>query len=115
MNNSPKIKKLLEYYHNKQFDEAENLALMMTIELHDHPIPWQVLGAIFSQTGRKSEAVDAHLKALQISPENPQAHNNYGITLQELGRFDEAGPCHALTNLELSNRFDTRYASNPGA
>jgi len=90
VNNSPKIKKILEHYHNRQFDEAENLALMMTIELHDHPIPWQVLGAIYSQTGRKSEAVDANLKALQISPENPQAHNNYGITLQELGRFDEA-------------------------
>ena len=90
MNSSPNIKKLLEYYQNRKFDEAEKLALQMTIELIEHPVPWQVLGAIFSQTGRKSKAMDANLKALQIAPHNPQAHNNYGITLQELGRFNEA-------------------------
>ena len=90
MNITSDIKNLLHHYQNKQFDKAEKLALEMTVKFSDHPLPWKVLGAIFSQTSRKSKAIDANKKALQLAPKDHQTHNNLGITLQELGRFNEA-------------------------
>ncbi len=90
MNSTSDIKNLLNHYQNKQFDKAEELALEMTIKFSDHPLPWKVLGAIFSQTSRKSKAIDANKKALQLEPKDHQTHNNLGITLQELSRFNEA-------------------------
>ena len=42
------------------------------------------------QTGRKSEAVNANQKAVELSPQDAEAHYNLGITLQELGRLEEA-------------------------
>jgi Flp pilus assembly protein TadD len=90
MNNSDKIKDIIKHYQNRKFDKAEKLALLMTVEFPENPIPWKVLGAIFSQTGRKSEAINVNQKAIELTPDDPQLHNNLGITFQEQGRFDEA-------------------------
>lgn len=90
MDSTSHIKNLLSYYQKKQFDRAEELALEMTVKFSDLPLPWKVLGAIFSQTDRKSKAIKANKKALQLAPEDHQTHNNLGITLQELSRFNEA-------------------------
>ena len=42
------------------------------------------------QTDRRSEAVDANQKAVALSPQDAEACNNLGVTLQELGRLEEA-------------------------
>jgi len=81
---------LLEHYQRGRFDDAEKLAISITQEFPTHQFGWKVLGAIFGQIGRTSEALNANQKAVALSPEDAEAHNNLGNTLKDLGRFDEA-------------------------
>ncbi len=81
---------LLEHYQNGRFGEAEKLAISLTKEFPKHQFGWKILGAVFGQSGRNSEAVNANQKAVALSSQDADAHNNLGITLQKLGRLDEA-------------------------
>ena len=76
------IGNLLEHYQNGRFGEVERLAVSITQEFPQHPFGWKVLGAVLGQTGRKSEAVDANQTAIVLSPQDAEAHNNLGNTLQ---------------------------------
>ena len=84
------LSSLLECYQNGRFDAAEKLAVSITNEFPKCQFGWKVLGAVLSQTGRKSEAVDAFQKVIALSPQDSAAHSNLGVTLKELGRLDEA-------------------------
>ncbi len=86
----PKLSNLLEYYKNRQFGDAEKLAISIIHEFPKHPFSWKVLGAILAQTGRKLEALNANQNLLAISPQDAEAHYNLGIILKELGRLEEA-------------------------
>jgi tetratricopeptide (TPR) repeat protein len=81
---------LLEHYQNGRLSDAEKLATSISQEFPSNNFSWKILGAVFKATGRKSEAVDANLTAVALSPQDAKAHSNLGITLQELGRLDEA-------------------------
>jgi Flp pilus assembly protein TadD len=90
---SPKdteINALLLTYQNKQFNEAEKLAVSLTEEFPKHPFAWKVLGALLGATDRKSEAVDANQTAVALSPQDAAARSNLGVMLQELGKLNEA-------------------------
>ena len=84
------LSSLLEHYQNGRFEEVENLAVSITQNFPKHQFGWKVLGAVFGTTGRNSKAVDANLKAVELSPQDAEAHNNLGNTLHEKGRLDEA-------------------------
>ncbi|MDB9926881.1 tetratricopeptide repeat protein, partial [Hyphomicrobiales bacterium] len=84
------LSNLLEYYQNGRFNDAEKLAVSITNEFPKHQFGWKVLGAIFGQTGKNSEAAHANQTAVALSPQDAEAHYNLGITLKELGRLDEA-------------------------
>ena len=81
---------LLEYYKKRQFGDAERLAISITKKFPKHQLSWKVLGAVLSQTGRKSEAVFAHKTAVALYPQDAEAYSNLGIALKELGRLEEA-------------------------
>ena len=82
--------RLLEHYQTGKYDDAETLAVYITQEFPYHHFGWKVLGAILGQTSRISEAVNANQKSVELAPQDAEAHYNLGITLQELGRLDEA-------------------------
>jgi tetratricopeptide (TPR) repeat protein len=84
------INALLEHYQKKRFDLAVNLAKDLTQIYPDHQFGWKVLGAVFKQTGQLQESLFASHKAVEISPEDAEAHNNLGMTLKELGRLEDA-------------------------
>ena len=114
------ISNLLEHYQNGRFSDAEKLAVHITQDFPKHQFAWKVLGAVLGATGRKSEAVDANQKAVALSPQDAEAHNNLGITLKELGRLDEAEASYnqaialkpdladAHRNLTLMKKFDAQ-------
>jgi Tfp pilus assembly protein PilF len=81
---------LIVLYKNKQFDEAEKVAVSLTERFPKHPFLWSMLSALFEQSGRYSEAVDANQTAVALSPRDAEAHNNLGVTLKELGKLNEA-------------------------
>ena len=91
------LNSLLEHYQNGRFGDAEKLALVITQEFPKHQFGWKVLGAVFGQTGRKSEAVDANQTAVTLSPQDVQAHYNLGNSLQKLGRLEEAEASYTQT------------------
>ena len=84
------LSSLSECYKSGQYDIAEQFALLLTQEFPSHQFGWKILGALYGQTGRNSEAVNANQTAVELSPQDAEAHNNLGINLKELGRLDEA-------------------------
>ena len=88
------LSSLLEHYKNKQFGDAEKLAISITHEFPKHPFGWKVLGAVLAQTGRKSEALNTNQNVVALSPQDAEAHYNLGITLKELNRLEEAEVCY---------------------
>ena len=114
------ISTLLEHYLNGRFSDAEKLAVRITQDFPKRQFAWKVLGAVLEATGRKSEAVDANQKAVALSPQDAEAHNNLGITLKALGRLDEAEASYnqaialksdyaeAHRNLTLMKKFDAQ-------
>jgi tetratricopeptide (TPR) repeat protein len=84
------LSSLLEHYQNGRYDDAENIALLITQEFPKHQFSWKVLGALFGQSGRSSEAVNANQAATALSPQDADAHYNLGNTLRALSRLEEA-------------------------
>lgn len=84
------VDKLLSYYQNGKYLEAEKLALTFTQEFPKHPLSWKILGSIYRQTDRLLEALDAHKNAVLLAPGDFLAHNNYANALKDLGSLDEA-------------------------
>ncbi len=85
---------LLQAYQAGRLNDAEKLALSLTQNSPAHPLGWTVLGAVFAQTGKQSEALIINQKVVKITPRDAQAHSNLGVTLKELGRLEEAEASH---------------------
>jgi tetratricopeptide (TPR) repeat protein len=84
------LNNLIELFKNGRYEDAEKLAISMTQEFPENQFAWDVLGAVFGQTGRKSEAINAHQRAVQLAPQHAGFHYNLGKTLQKVGRLEEA-------------------------
>ena len=87
---SSELKTLLECFQNKQYDDAEKLALSLTERFEIHPFGWKVLGAVFNQTGRLTEGLDACQKSVELDPKNAENHNNLGNVFHKLGQLEDA-------------------------
>ena len=81
---------LLKHYQSGRYGEAEKLAVTITQKFPKYQFGWKVLGAVFVATSRKSEALNANQKVVQLGPKDAEAHSNLGNALQVLGRLDEA-------------------------
>ena len=81
---------LLAHYQNRELVEAEALALSITQEFPGHKFAWKVLGVLLGQTGRITEAVKAHRRAVELDSLDAEAHSNLGVVLQKLGRLEDA-------------------------
>ena len=84
------IDNLIKQYQSGQYEEAEKLAKSFTQQFPEHPFGWKILGAVFTQMGKLTEALHANQKKVQLSPHAPETHNDLANTLQALGRFDQA-------------------------
>ena len=81
------LRRLLDYYQNGLYDDAEKIALSITYRFPEHPFGWKVLGAVFGQLGKKFEAASANKKLVILSPQDSEAHNILG---HEIGRSTQA-------------------------
>jgi Tfp pilus assembly protein PilF len=84
------INTLLEHYKKGRYDLVQNLATTLTQQYPSHPFCWKLLGALFKQTGKLQDSLIANQRAVAISPNDAESHNNLGDTLQELGRLEDA-------------------------
>jgi tetratricopeptide (TPR) repeat protein/2-polyprenyl-3-methyl-5-hydroxy-6-metoxy-1,4-benzoquinol methylase len=84
------ISGMLEHYQKGRLDLAENLAKIITLKYPHHQLSWEVLGAVFKQTGRLQESLITNQRLVAISPNDAAAHYNLGNTLKELGKLEDA-------------------------
>jgi tetratricopeptide (TPR) repeat protein/cephalosporin hydroxylase len=103
------LNNLIEYYRTGQYGDAESLALSITQEYPKHQFSWKVLGALYGQSGRNSEAVNANQEAVVLSPQDAEAHSNLGNTLKELGRLDEAEASYTKSIALKPDYADAHY------
>jgi len=88
------INALLLLFNQKRYTEAATLAQTMTEQFPYYGLGWKVLGAVFKQTGRSATALAPMKKAAELSPNDVEAYNNLGNTLQDLGHLGEAEACY---------------------
>ena len=90
--NPPKdlLNNLIDHYQNRRFDDAESLSLKITQSFPKNQLAWNVLGAVLGAKGKWTEAVLAMQRAVELSPGDAEAHTNLAVSLQELGRLEEA-------------------------
>ena len=84
------LSSLLGHYQKGRYYEAEKLARSLSIQFPHHILSWKILGAVLKKTDRLSEAVFIGEKTIQVTPEDAEAHFNFGNTLRDLGRLEEA-------------------------
>ena len=84
------LNSLFKHYQTGRYDDAEMLALSITKAFPKHQFAWKLLGAALKRMGKNSEAVNANSQAVQLAPQDAEAHYNLGVTLRELGRLEEA-------------------------
>ena len=102
------LNNLLKYYQDRQFTNAEKLALSITKEYPDDQFAWKVLGAIFSLTGRFTEALEVNKKSIVLLPSDAEAYNNLGNTFNELGKTLDAKESYEKA-IELKPEFAESY------
>ena len=84
------LTKLLESFKNKEYKEAERLAIIISKKFPKHQFSWKILGALYSQTGRLFESLDAKKKAVDLNPDDHESHYNLGNTLKDLDMLEDA-------------------------
>jgi len=84
------LQNLINHYQNEQYGDAENLAILLTQQFPSHSFSWKILGGIYKELGRMTDALAAGKKAVELDPGDDEAHNSKGVIFEELGRFDEA-------------------------
>lgn len=91
--NPLEVEKLVKLFGEKNWGQAEPLALSLT---HRFPIDaygWKVLGAIYQRQGKHTESVHSSQQALRLAPDDAATHNNLGTSLLGLNRLVEAKKC----------------------
>ena len=81
---------LLEHYRASRYSDTEKLAKEITQLFPGHQLGWKVLSAVLKQTGRAAESIVPMQKAVQIAPQDAEAHSNLGAILLELGDITAA-------------------------
>ena len=84
------LNKLIKYYQDRQFVDAEKLAVSITKEFPQHQFAWKVLGLILIQIGRLSESLISTQKSVELNPLDSEAYYNLGIVFKGLNRSNEA-------------------------
>ena len=84
------INYIIKLFSNGKYKEAEKITKRLTKNFPGHSFGWKALAAIYCQTGSISKALIPNQQAVNLSPNDAEAHSNLGNIFKELGRFKEA-------------------------
>ena len=97
---------LLATYQKGQHLTTEIAARLFMDDFPDHPLGWQVLGAVLHDAGKLEDALAVKLQTVERLPQDANAHNNLAFTQLALG--DHAG---ALRSARAALAIDPEHAS----
>jgi len=80
----------IRHYNAGAFDEAAPLFSRFAKINPRHFAAWFYRGVTAAQQGDDRAAIKHLNKAISLKPNSPDAHNNLGLSLKTLGRFNEA-------------------------
>ena len=84
------LRNLLSLYQNKDYANAENLALSISQKYPNHKYAWKILAAVFEQTNRNLEALKANQNALKIDPYDPEIYLCLGNNFHHQDKLEDA-------------------------
>lgn len=84
------LNNLLSFFQNKDYVNAENLALSITQKYPTHKYAWKILAAVLEQTNRISDALKANQNALVIDPDDPEIYLCLGNNYLRQEKLDDA-------------------------
>lgn len=87
--------------------------MSITKDFPQYQLGWKILGSVLRQTDRIEEAINANKKAVEISPQDADAHNNLGISYKAMGKFSHAKE-RFLKAISLRQNYPEAY-NNLGA
>jgi tetratricopeptide (TPR) repeat protein len=102
------IDNLQKFFQDKSYVAAEKLAMSMIKEFPKYQFGWKILGSILNQTNRLEKALKINLKAIELLPEDFQAHYNIGNTYKKLDEFNKAEKSY-LKSIELKSDYFFTY------
>ncbi|HEX3694587.1 MAG TPA: tetratricopeptide repeat protein [Polyangia bacterium] len=79
-----------EHYTAREYDKAEALLSRLARERLAYADVYQMLGVIYHQQGRLSDAESMFQEALRINPGYTEAALNLAVTYNDLGKYREA-------------------------
>ena len=82
------INQLVALFSAGRYAELENRACLLVEQYPDSGFAWMVLGASLKMQNK--DALRALQRAAELSPNDVEAHNNLGVSLQESGQSDGA-------------------------
>ena len=83
-------RELLNYYQNKDFAKAQDLARLMIKKFPKNNLSWQILSFIHIEKGKIKDAYEALSEANKIDPKDFKVLVNLGSILFKLGKFEDA-------------------------
>lgn len=88
--NPREIATLVALFTERRYAEAAFLAGSMTVQFPLYGIGWNAFGLASKKCGRNADALAAMQKAAELLPNDAEARNELGNTLNDLGRLEEA-------------------------
>ncbi|MEI6745200.1 MAG: tetratricopeptide repeat protein [Methylococcaceae bacterium] len=101
-------KKLSALYKQGLFAEAILYAETLVARFPDYGFGWKALGAAMQGLGLTRESLNANLKAVELLPNDADAHNNLGNSLKNNDELNEAAKSYRRA-FELKADFADAY------
>ena len=102
-------RELLNYYQNKDFAKAQDLAKLMIKKFPYNNLSWQILSFIHLEKGKIKEAYEAISKASKIDPKDFKVLINLGSIQFKLGKLEDI---IYLTNKGTRFLIDNLFSAN---
>ncbi|MDR3390557.1 MAG: tetratricopeptide repeat protein [Sulfuriferula sp.] len=104
---------LVALFNAGQFNQAATLAHTLIARYPLHDAGWKALGVAYKQLGRSADALAPMQKAVELAPDDAEAHNNLGIIYNDLKRYADAETSYSNA-IRLNPAYAQAY-SNLGA
>ena len=104
-----KVRMMMLTYQNKEFEKAKRMALSLIEDFPEVNLCWKIITDIHLQKGEFDEALKSNQKAIDINPNDPEAHNIRCVILKKLNKegfliIEDWDPSFNHTNINGHNK-----------